>query len=66
MEIYLQEVTAATFVARLPKDVRNSVEQLEQSFAAILHKAVFLESSYIPRKAWYYMFLGRSTARAGN
>ena len=66
MEIYLQEVTAATFVARLPKDVRNSVEQLEQSFAAILQKAVFLESSYIPRKAWYHMFLGRSTARAGD
>eukprot|EP00439_Symbiodinium_sp_Y106_P007625 s5037_g1.t1 len=44
MEIYLQEVTAATFVARLPKDVRNSVEQLEQSFAAILQKADVTET----------------------
>ena len=64
MEIYLQEVTAATFVPRLPSDVRAAVEQLAQAFSAILQTAIFEVLYPSEGMVLYYMFLGRPTARA--
>ena len=64
MEIYLQEVTAITYVPRLPGEARAVIESLALNFAWILEKALFFEESSIPRKAWYYLFSGRSTALA--
>ena len=64
MEIYLQEVTAITYVPRLPAEARAAVESLAASFAWILEKALFFEESSIPRRAWYYLFADRPTALA--
>ena len=64
MEIYLQEVTAITYVPRLPSEARAAVESLALGFSGILEQALFFEKASIPRKAWYYLFAGRSTALA--
>ena len=61
MEIYLQEIAAVTCVPRLPAEVRTKVEQLAAAFPWALSRAVFFENSKIPRKAWYYLFAGRTT-----
>ena len=60
-EIYLQEIAAVTYVPRLPADARAKVEQLAAAFPWVLARAIFFEHSKIPRKAWFYLFAGRST-----
>ena len=52
------------YVPRLPADARGAVEALASNFSWILEKALFFEESCIPRRAWYYLFAGRSTALA--
>ena len=66
MEIYLQEILAATLVPQLAGPARSLVEQLAQAFPAVLQKARFLEAFCISRRAWYYsyLFVGQQTALA--
>ena len=60
MEIYLRVIAAVTCLPRLPAEVRTRIEQLAAAFPWALSRAVFFENSRIPRKAWYYLFAGRT------
>ena len=52
LEIYLQEVQACTYQARLPKLAQKRVADLAASFPTILEKALFFLRSSIPCTAW--------------
>ena len=56
MEIYLQEIVATTFVPQLQGSVRTLIQQLAIGFPLVLKHALFLEASFIPRRAWYNLF----------
>ncbi|CAE7745598.1 dnc [Symbiodinium sp. CCMP2456] len=64
MEIYLQEITAATFVPQLPPQAREVIGDLAAAFSGVLSRALFFEKSLLPRRIWYHLFSGRPTARA--
>ena len=52
LEIYLQEVQACTYQARIPKVAQKRVADLSNAFPAILEKAIFFLNSSIPCTAW--------------
>ena len=52
MEIYLQEVTAATFVPRLPAMCARRLSNLLRLSPPSCRRPS--SKSYIPRKAWYF------------
>ena len=56
MEIYLQEVEAATFLVNQQVHVREKVQQVASVFPALLEKAVLWNKSNIPAAAWFYLF----------
>ena len=56
MEIYLQEVEAATFLVNQQVHVREKVQQVASVFPALLEKAVLWNKSNIPTAAWFYLF----------
>ena len=56
MGIYLQEIVTTTFVPQLQGSVRTLIQQLAIGFPLVLKLALFLEASYIPRRAWYNLF----------
>ena len=62
----MQEIAAITYVPQLPLQARKLVEELADSFSWILRRAIFLEQSLVPRRAWYYWFTGQPTTRARN
>ncbi|CAE7829752.1 unnamed protein product [Symbiodinium sp. CCMP2592] len=55
MEIYVQEVTALTFLPRLPDDVKQHVFAWAGAFAATLEKAERWHEFSIPPSSWRYL-----------
>lgn len=56
MEIYLQEVSVATYVDRMPPKAFSRISGLSASFKDILQKAIFLSESSIPATCWPRLF----------
>lgn len=52
MEIYLQEVSVATFEERMPPVAFARISRLSAAFEVILEKAIFFCSASIPPSAW--------------
>lgn len=55
-EIYLQEVSVATFAEAMPTVAYSRVNRLAGAFPTILTKALFLLETQIPTGAWPRMF----------
>ena len=62
MEIYLQEVQAATYLPSLSTERRAVLQQASEAFSSILAKAIFFIDSNIPQAAWYYLLSDRKSA----
>jgi hypothetical protein len=55
-EIYLQEVSVATFAEAMPTVAFGRINRLAGAFPTILTKALFLLETQIPTGAWPQMF----------
>ena len=55
-EIYLQEVSVATFAEAMPPQAFEKIAQLSEAFPAILDKALFFIASQIPPEAWPFLW----------
>ena len=55
MEIYVQEVTALTFLPRLPDDVKQHVFAWAGVFAAMVDKAERWHAFSLPASSWKYL-----------
>ena len=56
MEIYLQEVEAATFLSDQRPEVRAKVLQCASAFPKILRKARQWSEAKVPASSWYFLF----------
>ena len=56
MEIYLQEVSVATYESRLPPQAHQRINRLAGSFPMILSRAIFLLDSAVPSTSWPYLW----------
>ena len=56
MEIYLQEVAAATFYPALPPAVRQRVLQAASCFPAVLSQSLAWTRDKIPTQTWYHLW----------
>lgn len=56
LEIYLQEISAATFQLRMQPKVFDLVQRLAASFSTINKRAIFLLRSNIPPAAWPHLW----------
>ena len=65
MEIYLQEVQAATYLPSLRADQRAALNQACELFPSILARAIFFTESRIPPQAWYFLYTDRKSACPG-
>ena len=52
MEVYLQEVTVATYEATLSTEVRERIRRLAGAYSQVHQKAIFFLRSHIPPSAW--------------
>ena len=55
MDIYLQEVEAATFLADQPLSVRTKVMEIASTFPAVLANATLWSNAKIPSSTWYFL-----------
>ena len=65
MEIYLQEIAAATYFPNLPKDVRENVLFNAHAFPDILKQSAAWTRAAIPTSAWYHLWLRKDTTCTG-
>ena len=56
MEIYLQEVQAATFLSDQIWQTRERIASVASSFCCTLHAAVRYQEARLPRTIWYMFF----------
>ena len=56
MEIYLQEISAATFYPSLSADTRQKVLQAASCFPSVLSQAASWTRAGIPTRAWYHLW----------
>ncbi len=56
LEVYLQEISTATFQSRISEDARRRIEQVSTSFPTILDKAEWFIWSGIPPIAWKHLW----------
>ena len=56
MEIYLQEVAAATFYPSLPPAVRQKVFQAASCLPAVLKQSLAWTRDKIPTQTWYHLW----------
>ena len=56
MEVYLQEVTATTFFAELPRSTRLLVVQAARNFPAVLQQVKAWTAAAVPQAAWFLLF----------
>ena len=56
MEIYLQEISAATFYPSLSADTRQKVLQAASCFPSVLSQAAAWTRAGIPTRAWYHLW----------
>ena len=56
MEIYIQEVTACTYISDLPLEARTRVLCAAQSFSAILQHALSWTKAKIPCRCWFQLW----------
>ena len=57
MEIYLQEIAAATFFPSLPFHVREQVMMFAQSFPSVLEQSLSWTRNAIPTDSWFYLWM---------
>lgn len=62
-EIYLQEISAATGLARLPESTVQKIQALAAVFPSVVERCCFFMACQIPFKAWYILFT--TTKEAG-
>ena len=55
MEIYVQEVSSATFLLDLDTKVRETILYLASIFPDVLQRAIFLTESNVPEASWPYI-----------
>ena len=55
MEIYLQEVEAATFLSDQPVGVRTKVKDTAAAFPALLEKAKHWHLARVPTSTWFFL-----------
>ena len=65
MEIYLQEIAAATFFPNLPPSVRENVLFYAHAFPAVLQQSASWTRAKIPTTAWYRLWLHKDTTCKG-
>ena len=56
MDIYPQEVEAATFLTVPAEDVRNKVMSVASTFPAVLRQATRRHGARIPTPTWYLLY----------
>ena len=56
MSIYIQEVSATSYLSLLEPDVRDKVLTTAACFPAFLEKAEHLDRAEIPKHVWYFLF----------
>ena len=67
MDIYLQEVEAATFLTEQSMDVRARVHYVASTFPAVLQKISLWHRAKIPATTWYWLCSSnREERRAGD
>ena len=57
MSIYIQEVSAVMYLARLPLTIRTRVLGVASCFSSVLEFAQLLLQAKIPTEVWYNLFL---------
>ena len=57
MEIYVQEVSSATFLLDLDQSTRESIVYLASLFPTVLQRSKFFLDSHIPEASWPYLSL---------
>ena len=65
MEIYLQEIAAATFFPNLHREVRQNVFTFAHAFPDILKQSALWTWASIPTSAWYHLWLSKDTTCTG-
>ena len=65
MEIYLQEVQAATYLPSLQDDQRAALTEACDLFPYVLARVLFFTASNIPPQVWYYLLSDRKGACPG-
>ena len=56
MSLYIQELTANIFMARLSGPVKQKILKLAHAFPHLTKKAVDLQDARIPHSAWFQVF----------
>ena len=56
MEIYLQEITASTFLSDLPIQARETLVAAAGTFPDLLCQAVKWKAAFVPANAWYMLW----------
>ena len=56
LEVYLQEISTATFQSRITPEARQRIERVSQSFPRILEQAEWFLTSGIPPIAWRHLW----------
>ena len=59
MEIYLQEVLYATFVERLPKPAKETIEVCAAGFPDLFQHAKYFVSAAVPCSSWFFLLRNR-------
>ena len=59
MEIYLQEVLYATFVERLPKPSKETIEVCAAGFPDLFQHAKYFVSAAVPCSSWFFLLRNR-------
>ena len=56
MEIYIQELSASTFLMSLDPDVRNNILYLAKCFPLLLRQSLQFHRAGIPQTAWRFLY----------
>eukprot|EP00438_Fugacium_kawagutii_P004823 Skav226390 [mRNA] locus=scaffold1631:67277:74756:+ [translate_table: standard] len=66
MEVYLQEISAATFLQKLSATQRSKIFQFATDFETVLQQALFFLNRAIPPRTWYLLMnLQRGDGKMG-
>ena len=65
MEIYLQEITASTFLPALPQQQKERIFGVAAGFSAVLIQAMQWHKDFVPNNVWYKLWPGELSAREG-
>eukprot|EP00435_Cladocopium_sp_Y103_P050885 s1879_g15.t1 len=60
MDIYVQEITAVTYLQRIPSEAKATILTVADSFVRVLAKAEIFVQANIPTNAWPVLFQAQS------